>query len=1271
MTDIDPQTHERSEELVELIRVTRQHLRRNAVLAGAALLVVAAVTWLALASAVDLLVALPVALRVAAFAGLWVVVLTVAAVAVLWPAVRPMSLERVAFQIERVLGNMHNRLVTVLDLRSGKREVEPASLPLIDRLVQQTADRLSDYDVRRVASPAFARRCGVAAAVVLVVAGLATGLFYEYSSNALARVLQPTKAIPPVAWVRLAAEPGDVQVMQGESVTLQGVVQRGSVERLTLRLVGDDGRAVRYPMQADGDSRFRFTLEQVEADHAYQIAGGGTWTLPHTIRVLRRPMLEQIDAHVHLPGYMRRPEPVAVSQPTDQISAPVGSHVRLAATVRGHASEGQVHLYDTVTKTHERIDERETVWFDDDTPADAELIGQWRWMDETVHSGSRAHTFGWSREPYGFRTTLNRLPLEPDENLFVWVRLDADAPPERLTLDVHQPDDRTHRLIWTTAERREEAEGEGGVRLVRELPAEGEWARLEVTAEELLGNTPNEATQLSGLQFAIDGGRAVFDRAGAVSRTTREVEERAFVKQQSVAMRRDETTGLWMGDVRVEEDVRYAIELKNEAGHASAAMQPVPIMATRDQPPGLIVERPGRNLTLAEPEPLPLAIRTFDDYGVAEVRLQVSTSAEGLDDAESQALATFDEDAPRTSRQVTGALDPEAHGLSVEQAVHYRIVVRDTKGQEAVSEPYRLAMVQESDEAFAEAERRTPLDGVLDGLGGLLEAQADLAGGALEMLARLPEGLQPRIDEDGAFELVDDEGNVLSDEEVAERLAQWREEGMSEEDRAAWSAMEEQLAQQREQLHDMAAQLSEAAAAAGESPFAMTGEQQALQQMADRAAAMAAAAGPADADAAGDTVDPDVLERLAELEALSDEEQAELAALEEELRQLMGAQQQLAADPAESQASMQNLMAQMHARSQAQQMSQLESHLAAERANLEQLRGRVESMREQTAAAEAEQLDAISEQQADVDAEALAAMQRADELLAARAAEEEDDIALPPAPWTPPGETREQTPVEHDTPEEATDAEGEGDADQLADAGETGEEESADWWDEPVETPDMGAQAEMAERYENRDEREVPTAEAAEGEAGGEPEPQTPREMLDDHQQRLASALQARGQQLADAQGEAGDMRAALEQAMAAQDAAAMQAQLQSPGMQQAMAMAAAAAMQQQQAAAGEAGGEAAGEGMPGAPGMTGMASGMGPADPMAAGSGEGQQPGGIVYGAVLEDVEGTGPAMYRLPPTLRQPMLQGMRERGPAAYQRLIDAYYEQLSERVGEDGE
>ena len=59
---------------------------------------------------------MPVAGRVAVFAGWWACVAAALAAFLLVPALRRPSLDTVAVLIERAIGGMHNRLLTVIDL---------------------------------------------------------------------------------------------------------------------------------------------------------------------------------------------------------------------------------------------------------------------------------------------------------------------------------------------------------------------------------------------------------------------------------------------------------------------------------------------------------------------------------------------------------------------------------------------------------------------------------------------------------------------------------------------------------------------------------------------------------------------------------------------------------------------------------------------------------------------------------------------------------------------------------------------------------------------------------------------------------------------------------------------------------------------------------------------------------------------------------------------------------------------------------------------------
>ena len=281
-----------------------------------------------------------------------------------------------------------------------------------------------------------------------------------------------------------------------------------------------------------------------------------------------------------------------------------------------------------------------------------------------------------------------------------------------------------------------------------------------------------------------------------------------------------------------------------------------------------------------------------------------------------------------------------------------------------------------------------------------------------------------------------------------------------------------------------------------------------------------------------------------------------------------------------------------------------------------------------------------------------------------RVLEPEDAQSQPPAaPWQPPS-PEEAMPVEQDTPEQRPDEpanEGAADA-QHAQPQPQEEKDEQNWWDKPVDAPDANAPGEMSERYAERDRpTEEPAPRDASAASDGKP---TPRESLREHQERMRRALTENSNRVAQTRQQAGALAQQMRQAMSqesqpqspspggAADNASNNARpqdnplrglLSSPNAQRMRAMATRAAALRLGRTA-QADGQGAGEGE-----MTGPAH----TAPVLS----------LPLGAV-ESGPASSEATYRLPPALRQPMREGMREAGPAAYQPMIDAYYRELSE-------
>ncbi|MCX5658138.1 MAG: hypothetical protein NTW19_00250, partial [Planctomycetota bacterium] len=1065
-------------EIEKIVVRTRSRVRLYRVVAGAGWALTAALGWLLLGAGVDLLAPLPMSGRCIVWAVFWTLVAGLAALAVFWPAVRPLPLSDIAFRIERALPGMHNRLVTVLDLKNRTEAHREDSAGFVDRLISQTFQRLSSFRVEQVASLRPVRNGLASAALVVGIGAAMLFVFHERMPTALARMLRPTAPIAPVSSVVFHAEPGDAEVLQGDPASIRVAFDRGHADDMMLRVRAGDGAWTTYPLQPDDDGRLAFTISAVDASITYQIVGGGTWTREHQLTMVRRPIIQTVDATVRLPAYMGLPEPRAVPNEATQISAPVGSTVELSADVSGDAVRGQISLLKSNTKSVDAVNAQELVWFDDDAPRDAELTGAWQWTTAQVHSGTRAHTFNWRRETYGFNTRLSPLAMDPASDFFVYAWIDPEEPPTRLVVTIIR-DKQPIAMAWgaepaPAAPGAPPAPAPGAKPVVpavkplftAPLPEPGKWVRLEVpfaadaALRAAMGGSPTAPAMVSGITFETDRGRVVLDRVGALRRVKSSNKSTTYETLGTLPMTRDEKSGRWTGKVPVEADAMYSIEFFSARNDASPPIKPMPVVATVDQPPAVIVEKPGKSITIPEAQPVPLMVTALDDYGVADIGIQVGATPDKLN--EPRWLAHFDQ--PAQSRPYLGSIDPRMMAIAPGSAAHYRIVVRDRKGQIGQSEVFRLGLAAPGQGQAAGTEKGiSPLTPLLDGISKLLSVQGKIAANALDLLGNLPKGVTRKIEDGKTVKLLNPDGTEVTAEQLKEWLdKRWAE--MTPQEREAMQKLDAQAAQQRIEALMLAQKIDAAALEAQNSAMTLPQEAQALHAMADQVRDLAAK--QPEPGEAGAKPDPDVLARLQELETLTPEQKKEMADLERQLQDLQKARAAMGEKPEDAQQQMQALLSDMQANWAMKQMSQLDDSLESERAKLESLQQQVAKLQEETRTAPGEKLDKISDEQQALDAKALETLKEAQDLLRERmAGKQEEKDPMPLEPWVAPGQRNTADPAEADTPEkdkpkkdEKNLTEKEKAAAAAAAAAKKAEEEAKkNWWDKPIDQPLMGS----------------------------------------------------------------------------------------------------------------------------------------------------------------------------------------------------------------------
>ena len=163
-------------------------------------------------------------------------------------------------------------------------------------------------------------------------------------------------------------------------------------------------------------------------------------------------------------------------------------------------------------------------------------------------------------------------------------------------------------------------------------------------------------------------------------------------------------------------------------------MKPIELLATVDQPPTLVVERPGGSINVTDWAAIPVLIRAFDDYGVASVGIQVGTDPAKLGDPIE--LASYKK--MLLNQVVLGSIDVATVLNGKTGTVVYKVLATDSKGQSIYSDLYRINITAPNVSAVAPAKTVVINAPILAGLDKLLAVQIKVSDATAKLLSNLP-----------------------------------------------------------------------------------------------------------------------------------------------------------------------------------------------------------------------------------------------------------------------------------------------------------------------------------------------------------------------------------------------------------------------------------------------------------------------------------------------------------------------------------------------------
>jgi hypothetical protein len=1326
-----------------LIESARRLLRSSWVATGAGVTVGLLLGFLVGTAVIDLLVPLWPAFRLVALLLVTIPAGWAFVVGVVRPLFRRLTAPRVARTIEEHIPGIHNRLVSCVDLATkashDERSVSPA---FFRRLVGEAIERVRGFRPSQVVDRGSLRRAGLFAASAILAFLVAYGVVPDRLPTALARIFQPFADIPPETGIvyrvlplksfnpeptatvfrsrpqRAVAEgsglndghEGSGKALRGEDIVLGAEVIRGDPQQLRIEIHGANSQTpLWHNLHRDG-SRWTFTLAGFEQSFDYRIHGGGTWSKLQHVELLDRPRLVELHTVLHYAPYMEIADPRVGPPQTGDVTGPEDSTVEVVVQAAGDVSEGAIEILRQQTTQVAVEDRPETIWFSDTLPTGAKAEGTWEWDFKLL--ARNAHTDPVADGIHGhlFHGATTGLPVQASEHLFAHVYIDPNKPkPTTLMIQFHDGNNWEHRAFWGDDKIPVGITDSPSKRRVGDVPAAGEWVRLEVPAAavDLEGKT------IRGMAFTLFGGKAVWHRVGTLPQS--HISTEALVADQDLPfatmIRRED--GTWSGKFPLAGNGFYRVTLRNEFGYANKPMKEAKFISIPDTPPQIVLERPGSDLTLSQPTKVPLVIAAYDDFGLADVQLSIQRGdttpplppggegrGEGAERSQiSQLLTVKKYDQPTRTDTLITTLDLPSMDLKPGDTVRYRAVARDRKGQTKSTQDYTIRI---QDVANAEDKLLANLDKTQDTfqekLAKLIADQARVKEAVHKLdekyapLTKKIEDAQAKLDADAKAKTKESSKPADPnqppqplptvkptdlDPESAKMLAELRAE------LAEVAKQEAANAQASQQLEKELAAAVEQSKQVKSLPQQLADQLQALPQQFQQAATqpLQQLANQMQQGTNAQQAPPN----LPQITDSADRVQRDLAALESKMQALRDVSKTMRDDLAEALKQLEKEMLREQAERGEQDLADLKNFLDALRHQLKQLEGREGELMDATAKVPDVMLPDVEKRQDDLETEANPKLAQAKKLLNA------DDLKklrkrmrkpeFPDAPYDP--ETGEYfvPPKELDTDDPAdakvakadkskSDAKKDADSKKSADM-------KPDAEDEPLFQPALGGpKPKLDPRFADK---QRPVAKKKK-DASEKSEMSEEREELASRQQQKLTELQQAAESLTSDEQTLDDL---LQKLQAATDP--MQALknmqnkpgqpqppqgdsppepdldlqqladlLQSPAMREALAMA--QRLQQLKQAKNQPPGQ-----------QNQPANAQQKSQPTNLATATQHQPGPTSPGSLEAALDGldleSRTIILKMQPRMREELLQGLREEGPEGYEKFVRNYFKRLA--------
>lgn len=318
--------------------------RRRALLRGLGIAAAVTVAWVMVCCALDRALPLPPWARVGVLSMNLAIVVAILLRPVWRWIRRDVDFDAAAADIEQRDNRFGQRLQTVTSQLLSPPSRRASAQLLAYLTAELSAELAADHPGRLLPRRPVVRpwmAAGALAAVALALAAVpAIGL-----PTLLLRYAAPFASIAPPTTTHLAVEPRDIDLIEGQTVSIEAIVDRGGDSGATLhyRKAGQEWAELR--MRPSRPQRFDAVLGPVDTDIRYYVTAGDARSETHHIRVVKRPVVSEFRIRYTYPPYLKRPAATVVNS-DGYIEAPVGTQLTMSVVASEPLASASLALGD-------------------------------------------------------------------------------------------------------------------------------------------------------------------------------------------------------------------------------------------------------------------------------------------------------------------------------------------------------------------------------------------------------------------------------------------------------------------------------------------------------------------------------------------------------------------------------------------------------------------------------------------------------------------------------------------------------------------------------------------------------------------------------------------------------------------------------------------------------------------------------------------------------------------------------------------------------------